>query len=103
MQDKVQGLHWNNLWCTLNPVAVYYKDGDALQSYCITSDDNKNVGMVCQVQWERNDWLETTFSYLSCVTYFSDQNFSDPSMSVQANIKTIKICTTNDISRLTTI
>ena len=32
VQDEVQGFHWNNLQCTLHPVAVYYKNGDALQS-----------------------------------------------------------------------
>ena len=73
MQDEVQGFHWNNLQCTLHPVVVYYKDGDALQSvsYCIISDDNKHdVEMVYQVQMEIITDLKLRFPYLSHVTYF---------------------------------
>ena len=29
VQDEVQGFDWNNLLCTLHPVVVYYKNGDA--------------------------------------------------------------------------
>ena len=75
LQDEVQGFCWNNLQCTLHPVVVYYKDGDALQSvsYCIISDDNKHdVGMVYQVQKEIITDLKLRFPYLSHVTYFSD-------------------------------
>ena len=75
VQDEVQGFHWNNLQCTLHPVVVYYKDGDALQSvsYCIISDDNTyDVGMVYQVQKELITDLKLRFPYLSHVTYFSD-------------------------------
>ena len=65
LQDEVQGFCWNNLQCTLHPVVVYYKDGDALQSvsYCIIS--NKHV-VGC---WDglsspegNNNRLQTTFS-----------------------------------------
>ena len=75
VQDEVQGFHWNNIQCTLHPVVLYYKDGDALQSvsYCIISDDNKHdVGMVYQVQKEIITDLKLRFPYLSHVTYFSD-------------------------------
>ena len=74
VQDEMQGFHWNNLQCTLHPVVVYYKDGDALQSvsYCIISDDNKHdVRIVYQVQKEITDF-KLSFPYLSHVTYFSD-------------------------------
>ena len=75
LKDEVLGFHWNNLQCTLYPVVVYYKDGDALQSvsYCIMSDDNKHdVGMVYQVQKEIISDLKLCFPCLSHVTYFSD-------------------------------
>ena len=48
----IHRFHLNNIQCTLHPVVVYYKDGEALQSisHCIISDDNKHdVGMVYQV------------------------------------------------------
>ena len=75
VQDQVQGFHWDSLQCTLHPVLVYYKDGDALRSlsYCIISDDNKHdVGIVYQVQKEIITDLKLRFSCLSHVTYFSD-------------------------------
>ena len=76
VQDKVQEFCWNNLQCTLHPMAVYWKDGDALQSvsYCIISDDSKHdVGIVYQVQKEIIADFKLYFSYLSDVTYFSDE------------------------------
>ena len=75
VQDEVHRFHWNNLQCTLNPVVVYYKGGDALQSvsYCIISDDNKHhVGMVYQVQKETIIDLKLRFLYLCQAMYFSD-------------------------------
>ena len=75
VQDEVHRFHWNNLQCTLNPVVVYYKDGDALQSvsYCIISDDNKHhVGMVYQVQKETIIDLKLSFPYLCQAMCFSD-------------------------------
>ena len=75
VQDEVQGFHWNNLQCTLYPVIVYYKDGDALQSvkYGVMYDDNNHdVGMVYQVKKEIIIDLKLRFPYLSLVTYFSD-------------------------------
>ena len=97
LKDEVLGFHWNNLQCTLYPVVVYYKDGDALQSvsYCNITDDNKHdVGMVYQVQKEIITDLKLRFPTLVMLLIFL--------MGVQANIKTVKIYTTNATTSLTT-
>ena len=89
VRDEIQGFHWNNLQCTLHPVVVHHKDGDALQSvsYCIMSDDNKHeVGMVYQVQREIIAHLKLHFPTLVMLLIFL--------MGVQANVKPVKSCTT---------
>ena len=94
--DEVQGFHCSNLQYTLHPVVVNYKDSDALQSvsYCIISDHNKHVvGMVFQLQKVIKIDLKLCFPYLSNVTFFL--------MGVQANIETVKICTTYATTSLT--
>ena len=97
LRDEVLGFHWNLLQCTLQPVVVYYKDGDALQSvsYCIITDDNKHdFGMVYQVQKEIITDLKLHFPTLVMLLIFL--------MGVQANIKTVKIYATNATTSLTT-
>ena len=41
VQDEIQGFHWNNISCTLHPVALYsMKDGKLhCSSICVISDD----------------------------------------------------------------
>ena len=61
VQDEIQGFHWNNISCTLHPVALYStKDGKLhCSSICVISDDMEHdTPFIYQVQSEVVQYLK---------------------------------------------
>ena len=62
IQDEIQSHHWNEEYCNLHPLVVYYLGPDgSLQhdSLRFTSDDNNHdTSFVCQVQTVLADYLK---------------------------------------------
>jgi hypothetical protein len=75
VQDEIQGFHWNNIGCTLHPVALYYmKDGELqCESLCVISDDMEHdTPFVYQVQAEVVKYLKRELPHVIDIEYFSD-------------------------------
>ena len=75
VQDEIQGFHWNNIGCTLHPVALYHmKDGELqCESLCVISDDMEHdTPFVYQVQAEVVKYLKRELPHVIDIEYFSD-------------------------------
>ena len=75
VQDEIQGFHWNNISCTLHPVALYsMKDGKLhCSSICVISDDMEHdTPFVYQVQSEVVQYLKKELPHVIDIEYFSD-------------------------------
>ena len=75
VQDEIQGFHWNNISCTLHPVALYHiKNGELhYESLCVISDDMEyDTLFVYQVQAEVVKFLEKELPHITEMEYFSD-------------------------------
>ena len=74
VQDEIQGFHWNNISCTLHPVALYsMKDGKLhCSSICAISDDMEHdTPFVYQVQSEVVQYLKKELPHVIDIEYFS--------------------------------
>ena len=75
VQDEIQDFHWNNISCTLHPVALYHTKNGELQceSICVISDDMEHdTPFVYQVQAEVVKFLEKELPHITEMEYFSD-------------------------------
>ena len=75
VQDEVQSFHWSKMYCTVHPVVIYYRDGDALQhrSFCFISDDlDHDTNFVYQMPKELMQVVIAEFPNVKTLEYFSD-------------------------------
>ena len=75
IQDGIQGMHWNNQKCSLNPVGVYYHNSDQTKScslYSVSDNLMHNLDFVCMIIKETVAFVKNfILSYLSMVPLFS--------------------------------
>ena len=78
MQDEIQGYHWNNQLCSLQPTVLYYSkenESDLVStSICFISDNLKHdVNFVYKVMKDTIKYIHDNITEaLSKVHYFSD-------------------------------
>ena len=78
MQDEIQGYHWNNQLCSLQPTVLYYSkenESDLVStSICFISDNLKHdVNFVYKVMKDTIKYIRDNITEaLSKVHYFSD-------------------------------
>ena len=78
MQDEIQGYHWNNQLCSLQPTVLYYSkenESDLVStSICFISDNLKHdVNFVYKVMKDTIKYIHDNITeVLSKVLYFSD-------------------------------